>query len=1367
MMRALIRYVVPLFVLALLICGVAVLWYVREQQTTYYTDADTIRQHEEDVQLREVLWQPAIAMPPWINTARSEYGPRLLDDGLTLFFARATDGAGVDLFVATRTSSGWSEPQPLAGINTVADELDPEPSPDGKSILFSSNRAGGRGGYDLWISRRDANGHFGAAVNLGPAVNSRYDEYGACLDAQNQGLLYFVTNRPKPGALDVLPDDATATTVREDSASRDADLYVVLIDDEEQAAALPVAGLNSDYEEGGAAVSPSGDFIYFCSDRPGGLGGFDIYRSRRLRGAYLEPWNLGDTLNTVAHELDPAVTMGGFGIQFSSDRVVEEQDGAESTSSNLYVAQSREVFSETESYRAAIDWVSLWKDLWPYLLFLLLSLILFIALIYTARGRRLSALSLLARCILASLLAHVVLLSAFSMWEVSTALADAIGEGNATRVKLSMASVDGGIASQVRSSITQIDIRSETPRKTSRAKDPVEAPRAETATVTPAAGSARKMMSARLAVERQVVDASADDRIPPTTTRTVVDRPVVPVQTPHAPDRVDIADSAPASDAVSAMAAPRAATASTTTSTPVSIPPAATDRSLSRRPVTSVERSAMPDADPVAQQQPELAQRVRVMVDIDPNDLALPMAQANPVEQRPVEDRPIIAQAPYVQRQTTGSSLDASENDVSFVSQLPQRTAPRASSLARSARTSKSSQVAPVPAAPVGEPPAQATAGTVVPKLPTLETADTTTNVEGGSPAPRIATATRAAVTRVPSFDEPIDPATQLPTDSSGSVAVAPALRSGSLADQKPTEVRQTAQELPSSDTTLRVSTLQTTLPPLADVAPPTQSGDLATIDSAVARPRGAMGRVQAMPESVGVLADPSTVRNPSALQAGALMDTASVAQSADQRRGDPPVELPLSRRLAVPATDAMPLPSLEATSQSVGSDASVDTSVVQRLTPNERRMAMAGLVTEPETGSPSLQVAVAPQDRQPPSARSMVTGDIVQGEWAPAQQSVSLNLDARRSQLRPLARLDVKLPEGRANPFPQRAPEKRDEFVKKFGGSVETEKAVGLALSWLARHQSIAGHWDGKDYDEDCGDCDGAGRMTLDIALTGLSLLCFLAADHSHVKEGPYRQVIDDGLSWLLEHQGTDGSLMRDESMYSHGLATMALAEALAMTGDARLTEPVQRAVNFIYEARNRRIGGWRYDPGQVGDTSVTGWQVMALISARRAGSEVPDEAFQVASAWLDLVSRRSRPGLYAYQPGKRFSAAMTAEGMFVRQLLGRTRHDPDMQAGAQYLLEHLPDWSEDPNTYYWYYGTLALFQHGGDSWQQWNDAVVQQLLDRQVQEGQAAGSFPIAGQWSRIGGRVYQTAICCLTLEVYYRYLPLYVRDEVARSE
>jgi len=256
-------------------------------------------------------------------------------------------------------------------------------------------------------------------------------------------------------------------------------------------------------------------------------------------------------------------------------------------------------------------------------------------------------------------------------------------------------------------------------------------------------------------------------------------------------------------------------------------------------------------------------------------------------------------------------------------------------------------------------------------------------------------------------------------------------------------------------------------------------------------------------------------------------------------------------------------------------------------------------------------------------------------------------------------------------------------------------------------------------------------------------------------------KQQDDDG-SWLVKQQDDDGSMHGKETMYTQAIATIAMSESFGMTGDQSLVDPIQRAIRFLYQSHNRQKGGWRYDPGQVGDTSVLGWVLMAFKSASMSGIAVPRHGFDIARAWLDKVGGASEAGLYSYKPGHRFTPSMTAEGMFSQELLGVNPSDPRMNGSVELIMQNLPDWDTDPNTYYWYYATLALFQQQGDAWKIWNKVLTRELLNHQQTKGKPAGSWDPQGEWASVAGRVYQTALCTLMLEVYYRYLPMYSLED-----
>ena len=378
------RLAVSLLLFVFVAAGTA-WWFLRPTPITFLTDADTIREAATQASLREVLWQRPTPLLDLINDQADEFEPRVSRDGGTLFFVRGKPGHNADIFVSTRERSGWSRPAALAEINTPHDELGPEPSADGQSLYFYSDRPGGMGGYDLWVAHKSTTG-WRPPTNLGNAVNTAYNEYGPALSPDGRTLC-FSTNRPKPS--ESSPSvDAWRATVREDLYRHDYDLYAAKIPDAGLQSAIPLDTLNSTRNDGAPAYSPIGDFLYFSSDRPGGQGGFDLYRSRIAREHLQPPANLGIAINTAANELDPALDVGGYALHFSSDRPTLHStmppDIANGPASparyHLYRSFSREVFHDIELRQPVIDWAGLWKQVGPNVMWALLALVVFILL---------------------------------------------------------------------------------------------------------------------------------------------------------------------------------------------------------------------------------------------------------------------------------------------------------------------------------------------------------------------------------------------------------------------------------------------------------------------------------------------------------------------------------------------------------------------------------------------------------------------------------------------------------------------------------------------------------------------------------------------------------------------------------------------------------------------------------------------------------------------------------------------------------------------------------------------------------------------------------------------------------------------------
>lgn len=341
------------------------------------------------------------------------------------------------------------------------------------------------------------------------------------------------------------------------------------------------------------------------------------------------------------------------------------------------------------------------------------------------------------------------------------------------------------------------------------------------------------------------------------------------------------------------------------------------------------------------------------------------------------------------------------------------------------------------------------------------------------------------------------------------------------------------------------------------------------------------------------------------------------------------------------------------------------------------------------------------------------------------------------------------------------RAAGNRAALVLSGGGNEFSEEAVALGLKWLARHQHSDGHWSLHEFHltGDCnGQCTGGGSQS-NTAATALALLPFLGAGQTH-RAGEYQDVVDKGLKWLVRTQQPDGGFLGPDfrMMYGHGQAAIVLCEAYAMTHDSFLREPAQKAIDFIIDAQNA-IGGWRYVPEQTpGDTSVFGWQIMALRSARMAHLEVPDKTFELADTYLERAQVDEYGSRYAYQPRGGPEAAMTAEGLLCRQYSGWRPDEPGIARGVNYLLqEHFPN-PERPNIYYWYYGTQVLHHLGGPNWAMWNSTVRDAVINSQHKRGHMAGSWDAVGPQTSSGGRLYMTAMSICILEVYYRHMPLY---------
>jgi len=354
---------------------------------------------------------------------------------------------------------------------------------------------------------------------------------------------------------------------------------------------------------------------------------------------------------------------------------------------------------------------------------------------------------------------------------------------------------------------------------------------------------------------------------------------------------------------------------------------------------------------------------------------------------------------------------------------------------------------------------------------------------------------------------------------------------------------------------------------------------------------------------------------------------------------------------------------------------------------------------------------------------------------------------------------------------------------IARNGGSAGTESAVLAALRWFKRHQALDGSWSFETYDNQCtlaSPCNKVIKQTTSKGLeeqgklncaTAFGLLSFLGAGHTH-KAGKFRQQVADGLSYLKHHQNADGSF--SENNYAHAITAMAVAEAYGMTKSPSLKDMAQKSVDVILD-RQKRYETWYYTKGHSGrnDSSVTGWCVLALKSAKSSGLDIGD-SFEGVTNHLKHVTPEVQGGgrnstlkdhvSYIWMSGAKTgnghrNPRLTAIGMLCRVFIGEDTQGAMLRAHGNMMLNYLPQ-ANKTDFYQMYYATLAMFQMGGEYWRKWNVVMKKILCDTQRKGGCADGSWDPTGfeAWADTRcGRVFFTAVGCLSLEVYYRYLPV----------
>lgn len=571
-------------------------------------------------------------------------------------------------------------------------------------------------------------------------------------------------------------------------------------------------------------------------------------------------------------------------------------------------------------------------------------------------------------------------------------------------------------------------------------------------------------------------------------------------------------------------------------------------------------------------------------------------------------------------------------------------------------------------------------------------------------------------------------------------------------------EEQQPALERPVDNSPKSIASSPLSIDQPAKQASPEASVRVPAIRSSISRPTDSIEAPMTSGGPPGTsttpapsIADEQVAPFETELTADALPKPQGPSSDVTVRR--PGVQIPL------PAPIVDPAATVGSTSNLSPSGSAISRRPSRRTTPS----TLPGNGNDDITVRPSMASAPSSGANRNTSSRTLDAGGLPGAPYfEPGDETVQPNLERPRAPS--VSRMPARAPET----YQARSTEQRMSSVLRNGGSEESEQAVEKSLKWLANVQESDGRWSPARHGGGTArEIDGISRVshgaTADSGITGLVILSFLGAGYNH-ETGPYTTNVRKALDWLIEQQDPasgylSGKAIDFERNYCHAIATFALAEAYAMQRDAsdfpELGRSVRRAVVLITQLQNND-GGWRYNvkgDNSPSDMSMFGWQLMALKSAVNGGISVPEKTRRKMVEFLDTRGRGKHKGLAGYREDARETPAMTAEALFCRQMFTVRANDAASMEAVDYLMKNLPR-ASIPDEYYWYYGTLAMRQVGGEPWEKWNDALRDMLISMQRQQGPLAGSWNPDGKWARVGGRLYSTALRTMCLEAYYRY-------------
>lgn len=1343
---------------------------------------------KDDVRL--TLWDDPLPLPGQFNISTNKISAAFMPDDAVIGFVRDVEDKN-DLGLLSVEWDGriWGDLEQKGKAGSLYEEKGAVFSSDGKKVYFASARKGGFGGYDIWSAVRDGD-NWVKISNLGPGVNSENNETAPALMPDGQKLFF---------AADISSDSTGVDIYEADLSVEAASIKSVRLD--------AVSSMANDMCP---SVSPMGDLFYFASDRGSRNGTKDIFVSRIVDGAVLAPVSMGVELNARKTDDDmPALRMQGFDMVFSSNRGQEDIGRYQ-----LFAATVREVVGRVDYSRwyAFKDLVS--KIKW----WVLLLIAMIVAMIYLLRHIE-DLTSLFHKCLAISILLHVIALLIMSFWFITQELMDStealtmevtVDVNSLAKEKLAL-DMQAKVAELAPTEVSVVIERDVEPVPMPEFK-PAELEQVQplvtkttdksfVADVTPSKESEEKASK---------MEAIEDlEKLPEFE---MMELDVVMEEAEAKPAAVETAEFKP--EVVQEALAPEKSTEADVKNVP------AEKDQMSSEVVKAVENKTKElkevidvSAAQEAKVSPDKIQTVTVEVaafdvpeiqmDVVMEEAEVKQAEAKTEEFKPetVQENVLAAKTDMGLKAAKPLDMPREEADVEGRGASVTNMLTEAEMRADDGLIAVSAGVEVVADLSMMN---SAAAESAVFEVPDIA-ADTVMDVaEVSSEAGK--QAVEEFVPTVVQEDVVIERSGRVVAEVGPVKAIAKGsdvasdVAAGKRVDDVTAEQAAIIAVSISSEMSAAGAEVKILKPAAADFAVPEMEFDTIMEEmSAMAAAksegvgtsefspavdfkqavseRGRYGAVKTAAAFAGIPGVSSDLtgkvsETPDVKGSGLVGATASAEIRRD--RFAPGAAVAKVSDFAVP--DAVVDVVMDTVAVFTGgkSDSkkaeTFSPAMIQEFAPvrrGEKRGSEGRLAVGPARYETVSKEAVASEKMSGIKVSSSGGELIVASAGVEARGSLPEMRGSGRvvgllvkstemgseMQLDAPGELDVPRGAGESiSPVIFKNPGKlSDEVVEGLGGSSLTQGTILKALDWFTANQEPDGHWDVEKH---------GGSAGHDIGGTSLILLCYYGWGATHNDEGQYKETVKKAVDWLVSQMRLGGDLHHGESqaMYDQGIATIALCEAYGVTKDKALYEPARQAVTFIINAQNLNSGGWRYKPGDLSsDTSVLGWQYMALKSAELAGISVPRDVFARAERWLDRVSAGKHGGLYGYQAPAKDQPAMIATGMFCRQLSLVSPLDPRMREGALYM-KGRPLTIQDMDYYYLYYGTLALYQHQGVIWEQWNERMKEILPELQQNTGPHAGTWNPRGPNSQVMGRAVVTAFGTLSLEVYYRILPIY---------